>query len=196
MHARSVAGRLSPSATLFLLAWAAAPCWAQGAGAADAPSADAAKVAHEPLRADDRMLALVEAAALWVAAETGLAAPPVLPQLAALDAGTIDALRSDLALAATWPSEGTIAVYSTRTATIYLPPGWTGETAAEVSILVHEMVHHFQQASDQRFACPEAREEAAYAAQRAFLKQSGESLESAFDFDPMFLLLATRCVTP
>src|SRR5262249_16566923 len=38
----------------------------------------------------------------------------------------------------------TIAIYYDVTRTIYLPEGWTGDTPAELSVLVHEVVHHFQ----------------------------------------------------
>ena len=38
----------------------------------------------------------------------------------------------------------TIAIYYDATRTIYLPEGWTGDTPAELSVLVHEVVHHFQ----------------------------------------------------
>jgi hypothetical protein len=37
-----------------------------------------------------------------------------------------------------------VAVYSDATRTIYLPEGWTGTTPTELSILVHELVHHVQ----------------------------------------------------
>jgi hypothetical protein len=37
-----------------------------------------------------------------------------------------------------------IAVYDDEQRTIYLALGWTGATAAETSILVHELVHHAQ----------------------------------------------------
>jgi Domain of unknown function (DUF6647) len=37
----------------------------------------------------------------------------------------------------------TVAVYYDPTQTIYLPEGWTGMTPGELSVLVHEMVHHF-----------------------------------------------------
>jgi hypothetical protein len=37
-----------------------------------------------------------------------------------------------------------IAVYDDDARTIYLPEGWSGHTPAELSELVHEMVHHIQ----------------------------------------------------
>ena len=38
----------------------------------------------------------------------------------------------------------TVSLYDDVTQTIYLLKGWTGNDDVEVSILVHEMVHHFQ----------------------------------------------------
>jgi hypothetical protein len=60
-------------------------------------------------------------------------------------------------------------------------------------MLVHEMVHHFQAAAGQRFACPAEREKAAFAVQERWLARSGQTLESAFRIDRMYLLVATTC---
>ncbi len=38
----------------------------------------------------------------------------------------------------------TVALYEDNSRTIYLREGWTDATAAEISVLVHEMVHHLQ----------------------------------------------------
>jgi len=59
-----------------------------------------------------------------------------------------------------------VAVYNDDAQTIYLAKGWTGATPAELSILVHEMVHHLQHVAGMRFACAEAREKLAYEAQQ------------------------------
>jgi hypothetical protein len=45
--------------------------------------------------------------------------------------------------------------------TIYLPKNWTGSTPAELSVLVHEMVHHLQGATKTKYECPQAREQLA-----------------------------------
>jgi hypothetical protein len=44
----------------------------------------------------------------------------------------------------TGSQSNTVSLYDDVTQTIYLPKGWTGSADVEVSILVHEMVHHFQ----------------------------------------------------
>jgi len=85
------------------------------------------------------------------------------------------------------------AVYNPHTATISLAEGWTGGTTAEISILVHEMVHHLQHQARLSYACPEESEKLAYAAQEKWLAQSGLTLESEFGLDPFTLLATSLC---
>jgi hypothetical protein len=86
-----------------------------------------------------------------------------------------------------------VAFYNDAERTIYLPAGWSGATPAEVSILVHEMVHHVQNVAALRYPCPEAREAPAYAAQAAWLARSGSDIAAAFGIDPLTLLVRTKC---
>jgi|SRR6516165_1653107 hypothetical protein len=51
----------------------------------------------------------------------------------------------------------TVAVYHDATQSIYLPEGWSGSTPAELSVLVHEMVHHFQNVLGLKRECPQER---------------------------------------
>jgi hypothetical protein len=87
----------------------------------------------------------------------------------------------------------TVAIYQDATRTIYLPEGWTGNTAAEVSILVHEMVHHFQKVLGLKHECPQEREKLAYLAQDHWLRRSGHSLADDFMLDPFSVLVKTAC---
>lgn len=86
-----------------------------------------------------------------------------------------------------------VAIYDVSTRTIHLPPDWTGATPAELSILVHEMVHHMQAAAGLRFACPAARERQAYAAQERWLDLFDQTLEETFQTNRLFVKLATTC---
>lgn len=86
------------------------------------------------------------------------------------------------------------ALYDDSTRTIYLPEGWTGKTPAEVSVLVHEMVHHLQNVAGLKFECPQAREKLAYAAQNQWLAQSGRNLIDEFKLDALTVLLRTKCM--
>jgi hypothetical protein len=86
------------------------------------------------------------------------------------------------------------AVYDDATRTIYLPEGWSGTTPAELSVIVHELVHHLQNAAQIKYECPQAREKLAYAAQERWLGMYDRSLSSEFGVDPFKLLVRTRCI--
>ena len=76
-----------------------------------------------------------------------------------------------------------MAVYSDKAQTIFLPEGWTGTTPAELSILVHELVHHVQNAAGLKYSCPQEREKLAYDAQERWLGLFGHNLEHDFELD-------------
>jgi hypothetical protein len=78
--------------------------------------------------------------------------------------------------------------------TLYLPQGWTGATPVEMSVLIHELVHHVQNVAEIGFPCPAAREKPAFAAQAAWLERHGSDLETAFGLDAMTLLVRTNCL--
>lgn len=88
-----------------------------------------------------------------------------------------------------------VALYDDAGRTIYLQASWTGYTPGELSILVHEMVHHLQNIAGIVYECPEARERTAYAAQQRWLELFGQDLESEFSIDPMTLLIRGTCST-
>jgi hypothetical protein len=86
-----------------------------------------------------------------------------------------------------------VALYDDSRKTIYLPSGWRG-TPAELSVLVHELVHHLQNEAGMKFACPAEREKLAYHAQMKWLALFGTTLEAEFDVDPFSLLVRTNCL--
>ena len=86
------------------------------------------------------------------------------------------------------------ALYDSVSETIYLPADWEAASPADVSILVHELVHHLQEQSGATFACPQERERLAYKAQAQWLKQMDETMESAFNLDPMTILVRSNCM--
>jgi hypothetical protein len=93
------------------------------------------------------------------------------------------------------PAQGDIvAVYEDTTKTIHLLDGWTGSTPAELSVLVHEMVHHLQNLAGLRYECPAARERLAFEAQSKWLGLFGRDLAGEFEIDPFTLLVKTRCL--
>jgi len=86
-----------------------------------------------------------------------------------------------------------VAVYDDRTKTIFLPDTWTGKTPADLSVLVHEMVHHLQNSAQMNYECPGARERLAYAAQDKWLNLFGRDLSSEFELDAFTLKMTTAC---
>ena len=86
-----------------------------------------------------------------------------------------------------------VAVYKDEEGMIYLGEHWDGRTPAGLSVLVHEMVHHLQNAGGTRFACPAEREVLAYRAQEGWLELFGRSLADEFGIDKTTLMLRATC---
>lgn len=150
------------------------------------------------------MDALLTAMALWLAANFGL--PPIfdLPNVRFVApteiivfryrAFTPEKRRQVLATDAAPDSQGNVlAVYDDASRTILLPEGWSGRSPAELSILLHELVHHIQIMAQLKYECPAAREKLAYAAQEKWLGLFNLSLSSAFNIDPFTLKVSTEC---
>jgi hypothetical protein len=86
-----------------------------------------------------------------------------------------------------------VALYNNTTKTIYLADNWSGADAKEISVLVHEMVHHLQNIGKVQYACPEAREKPAYLVQDKWLQQHGLDLEKEFEIDKFTLVMNSAC---
>jgi hypothetical protein len=142
-----------------------------------------------------RLLVAIEA---WLSSEFDLATIHEHPRIEFAPVDKIAALRSDTEIVAGSPgsasSEGnTVAIYHDATRTIYLPESWTGNTPAELSMLVHEIAHHFQNVLGLKHECPQEREKLAYRAQDRWLGLFGHSLADAFDLDPFSLFVKIKC---
>jgi hypothetical protein len=86
-----------------------------------------------------------------------------------------------------------VGVYDDQMNTIYLSDQWAGRTPAELSVLVHEMVHHLQNKAGMRYECSAEREKLAYEAQDKWLRLFGRNLESEFEINGLTLLVSTSC---
>lgn len=147
----------------------------------------AGTLAAEPRRPP----ALLDAVALWLEANFGLPAAAEAPALVGASDPELVTMRYGDPAAV--PLGDVVALYDDASGTIYVAEGWTGGTPAELSVLVHEMVHHLQAEAGMRFACPGEREVLAYRAQEAWLGLFGESLESAFGIDAGTIRVGTAC---
>jgi hypothetical protein len=138
---------------------------------------------------------------LWLSANFSLPATHEHPRVEFVPLAKITELRykefggAPLQLGEPNPQEASsvVSVYDNATRTIYLPQDWSGNTPAELSILVHEMVHHLQNAGNLKFECPQEREQLAYRAQEQWLRLFGRDLLQDFEVDPFTLLVRTRC---
>lgn len=152
------------------------------------------------------MQALLAAIVTWLSVNFGLPASSELPavrfappaEIAFIHYGafTSESQRRVRAAYAALPAEKrreVVSIYDDRRRAIILPLGWEGVTPAEMSMLVHEMVHHLQNAAGLKYACREAREKLAYEAQEKWLGLFGRSLASDFQIDGLTLLVSTTC---
>ena len=145
------------------------------------------------------MEVLLTAVMLWLSANFDLPAIHDHPHVEFAPPSTIAALRHNGQNGSQPHSQveagqrDVVAVYVDATSTIYLPKGWRGETAAELSVLVHEMVHHLQSRGQLKFECPRAREKLAYEAQERWLNLFGRDLLRDFEIDPFTRLVLTSC---
>ena len=153
------------------------------------------------------MQALLTVVVTWLSINFGLPASYEHPrvefvptaQMAEVRHSRVASGRSDLVLADAVPSAppefGDVhAIYDDQSRTIYLPEGWAGTTPAEVSVLVHELVHHLQNVAGLANDCPEARERPAYRAQARWLELFGTNLADEFGIDAMTVLVRTSCM--
>ena len=143
---------------------------------------------------------LMVAIALWLTANFGLPAVPINPKVEFVTSAKIVALRrgdsDDAKTQSVTLQPGqreTLSIYDNDTKTIYLRSDWTGRTPADLSILVHEMVHHIQNLAQLKYSCVEEREKMAYHAQKKWLDLFGRNLESEFEIDGFTLLVITNC---
>jgi hypothetical protein len=146
--------------------------------------------------------ALLKAIVTWLAINFELPMIDSYPSIRLAPKAEISRLRATGSLSAGLPdgagaSSGrrdVVAIYDAANQTIYLPDDWTGNSPAELSMLVHEMVHHLQNVARTRFECPQAREEQAYAVQENWLRLFGHDLATDFSIDPFTLLVSSQCL--
>jgi hypothetical protein len=151
--------------------------------------------------------ALLTAMVLWISANFDLPPDFTHPQLKFVSASEINSLRyraftaaqqrellsRQAASASQTGRREAVAVYDDQTDTIFLPDSWKGDTPADLSVLIHEIVHHLQARGHIRYECAGAREAPAYAAQEKWLGLFGRSLESDFEIDAFTLKVSTMC---
>ena len=140
----------------------------------------AASSASKPLPATQIAQDLLDGICAWLVSNFELPAAQDRPVIEFVSKRRIAAMR----LQGHAPSEGAIdARYD-----------WVGQSAADKSILVHEMVHHIQNLAGIKYECPMAREKPAYLAQDKWLAQFGLSLEKEFEVDMFTVVVSSACI--
>jgi hypothetical protein len=100
----------------------------------------------------------------------------------------------ELPVAVVEQSRDIVALYEDSAKTIILADDWSGATPADISVLVHEMVHHLQNLGRLVYECPPAREKLAYGAQELWLNRFGLDLENTFGVDRFTILVRSACI--
>lgn len=154
------------------------------------------------------MQSLLTVIVMWLSINYGLPASYDHPRIEWIPAAQMDAVRARIAGSTASGDEtvrpshaapdesgrNAVAFYDDKSRTIYLPQGWVGNTPEELSVLVHEMVHHLQNVGGLKYACAEAREKPAYQAQDKWLAQFNRNLADALALDPVAVLVRTNCL--
>ena len=139
------------------------------------------------------MKELVTALIMWLSAGYDLPATSDHPTIRYESPATMTSIRYD---GGTAGHARVVALYDGRIDTIYLSEGWDRRDPVDISVLVHELVHHLQQKAGLQYACPQAREALAYEAQARWLAMFGRTLEEEFQTNPLALKLRTSCMAP
>ena len=139
------------------------------------------------------MSALLALIVTWLALNFEVPANYIQPQIKFLSNAEIYQTRYGANNPGHWP---VTSVYDSLNDSILLPRDWTAVSPADVSILVHEMVHHLQKKAGLKYGCSEEREAVAYAAQEKWLNQNGTDLKQEFGFDAFTVKILTTCRFP
>ena len=127
----------------------------------------------------------------WVRAHTAAQADPP-PAVCVLDANTLESVRQ-LAEPGNTPGFELLAAYDRRNRMILLKAPFDPSDPVSQSILVHELVHHAQTVTGQRFACPAEAERAAFVLQEKWLRMAELDLDAAFGMNRLAFLVMTTC---
>lgn len=143
---------------------------------------------------------LIAALMIWINAYTGLPVPAEQPLVLFVDqceirqiyagSGAVDCEDMESMRAA--------ALYMPERKTVYLPDTWQAGDLGDVSMLLHELVHHMQAESGQKMkdtGCTGGLvERPAYDAQEGFLRGAGlDDPYKAMGINKLLLFLITQC---
>ena len=139
---------------------------------------------------DQLMFALMA----WISAVTGLPPATDTPDVQFNTVAELQVLHSpDASYQAESSAPQAIALYNLHEAVIHLPDDWQPTDPLDVSVLVHELVHHMQVSAGEEYRCRAAMEKVAYDTQIAFLASMGIDLFEAMEINELFYRIITDC---
>jgi hypothetical protein len=126
----------------------------------------------------------------WISIEVGVA-PPVPPHIESVSQQQL----MEMAYGPDAPSDASVtALYCSSSRTIYLNTAWQADSLRDRGTLLHELVHHVQEARNLPSPCLSAREAAAYHLQIKWLRQNGVSDPYAFlNIDEFTIAVLSMC---
>jgi hypothetical protein len=136
---------------------------------------------------------LISVIILWLSLTFAFPTAPERPQVRHVPPQHLTSIRFGGVVGA-GHDQNVLGAYDARSQTVFLRDDWDSRNAADVSVLVHELVHFLQDRASWSYECPGEREALAYEAQQRWLQLFGKSLEGAFDLDAMTLKLRTACL--
>jgi hypothetical protein len=115
------------------------------------------------------MKELIAVLLAWISLELGVG-PPAPPAVETVSQQQL----VELAYGPGAPSDASVtALYRAPIRTVYLNTAWQADSLRDRATLLHELVHHVQEARELPSACLSAREAAAYHLTIKWLRQNG-----------------------
>jgi hypothetical protein len=136
---------------------------------------------------------LLNVIALWLSLTLALPAVPGHPEVRHVPPPQLVEIHTGAA-AGSYEDRQVVGAYDPLSQTIFLRDDWDSRNPADVSVLVHELVHYLQDRAALRFECAAEREALAYEAQQRWLELYGTDLQRAFGVDAMTRKLRTTCL--
>ena len=139
-----------------------------------------------------RIALLLDAIVIWISSNFDLPADFNHPEIRIVSQRALAQMRyGESGIDA---GRNLIAIYSDDHSTVYISESWSSRSATDLSVLVHEVVHHLQHVGDRIYSCAGEREKLAHEAQEKWLHQFGRSLQQDFGLDRLTLMVAEACM--
>lgn len=143
---------------------------------------------------------LVLALMTWASAQTGLPVPEQHPEIRMIDRCQMQRIyHDDPKIDCSGENFQVQALYDHRSATMLLPDTWSADKVYDISMLLHELVHHMQAEAGvtaETVKCVGAVEKPAYDAQMAWLKAAGLDPMEVMGINGLAYAFLTACHDP